>query len=352
MRPSIHPRLINGPFDDPGLYIPFFFQNRAIIFDLGDISCLSARDLLKISHAFITHTHMDHFIGFDRLLRTALGRDKTLALFGPAGFLQNAEGKLAGYSWNLVDNYNYPLTLEITEINSSTTISRRYRCRNKFIPADKSVEQPFNGILYEEPGFTVSAVILDHGIPSLGLAIKEHFHVNILKEGLEKLGLEPGPWLADFKQALYRRSDPDSEFELHPGPGQKAEHYLLGDLAAKIALITPGQKISYITDVVYNQPNATKIVKLVEASDHLFIEAAFLDTHKNMAAEKKHLTARQAGHLAAAAGVKQFSVFHFSPRYTGEEQQLRNEACLAYEKEMAVNRGQITGFRCQQTVDI
>jgi len=334
MRPSIHPRLINGPFDDPGLYIPFFFQNRAIIFDLGDISCLSARELLKISHAFITHTHMDHFIGFDRLLRTALGRDKTLALFGPAGFLQNVEGKLAGYSWNLVEKYNYPLTLEITEINSRSTISRRYRCRDKFIAPDKSIEQPFNGILYEEPGLLVNAAILDHGIPSLGLAIKEHFHVNILKEGLKKLGLEPGPWLADFKQALYRRSDPDSKFSLLAGPGQKAQHYRLGDLSAKIALITPGQKISYITDVVYNQSNAAKIVKLVEASDHLFIEAVFLDDDKDMAAEKKHLTARQAGQLAAAAGVRQFSIFHFSPRYFGEEQRLNEEARLAYERQM------------------
>ncbi len=25
MRPSFHPRLTNGPFDDPGLYIPFLF---------------------------------------------------------------------------------------------------------------------------------------------------------------------------------------------------------------------------------------------------------------------------------------------------------------------------------------
>ena len=37
--------------------------------------------------------------------------------------------------------------------------------------------------------------------------------------------------------------------------------------------------------------------------------------------------------LAAMARVKHFSVFHFSPRYTGEEQRLRQEARLAYEKQ-------------------
>ena len=340
MRPRFHPRLINGPFDDPGLYIPFLFQHRAIIFDLGDITCLAGRDLQKISHAFVTHTHMDHFIGFDRLLRTLLGREKTLALFGPEGFIKNVEGKLAGYSWNLVSNFNYPLNLEITEVNSQSTVCRRYCCGDKFIPVNESVEQPFNGILYEEPGLTVTAAILDHGIPCLGLAIKEHFHVNILKDGLKKLGLEPGPWLADFKQALYNRSDPESKFELRSGQGEKARHYQLGKLASKIALITPGQKIGYITDVAYNQPNANKLVALVEEADHLFIEATFLDTHKDIAAEKNHLTAGQAGMLAAMAGAKQFSVFHFSPRYTGEEQRLREEAYLAYQKQRTENRCQ------------
>ena len=334
MRPSFHPRLINGAFDDPGLYIPFLFQNRALIFDLGDLTSLSSRDLLKISHAFVTHTHMDHFIGFDGLLRTVLGREKTLALFGPEGFIRNVEGKLDGYTWNLVEKYDYPLNLQVTEVHSQTTISRRYRCRDKFRCVDVAVEQPFNGILYEEPGFRVRAEILDHGIPCLGLAIKERFHVNILKEGLKKLGLEPGPWLADFKQALYRQSDPQSEFKLQPGSGERVKHFRLGELAAKIALITPGQKISYITDVVYNQLNADKIVALAKDSDYLFIEAVFRNAHKEMAAVKKHLTARQAGRLAAMARVKQFSVFHFSPRYTEEEQALREEARLAYERKM------------------
>jgi len=332
MRPRFHPRLINGPFDDPGLYIPLLFQHRAIIFDLGDIISLSAKSLLKISHAFVTHTHMDHFIGFDRLLRTLLGREKTLALFGPEGFIKNVEGKLAAYAWNLVGNFNYPLNLEITEVNSQSTVYQRYCCRDSFIPANKSVEQPFNGILYEEPGFTVTAAILDHGIPCLGLAIKEHFHVNILKDGLIKLGLEPGPWLANFKQALYSRSDPETKLELRFGPGEKARHFRLGELSAKIALITPGQKIAYITDVAYNQSNVERIIGLVEGSDHLFIEAAFMNTHRDIAAEKNHLTAGQAGMLAAMAGAKQFSVFHFSPRYTGEEQPLREEARRAYER--------------------
>jgi ribonuclease Z len=47
---------------------------------------------------FVSHAHMDHFAGFDRLLRVTLGRDKSIALFGPAGFIDRVEHKLAGYT--------------------------------------------------------------------------------------------------------------------------------------------------------------------------------------------------------------------------------------------------------------
>jgi ribonuclease Z len=72
-------------------------------------------------------------------------------------------------------------------------------------------------------------------------------------------------------------------------------------------------------------------VKLAGGSDHLFIEAAFLDQDRELAKKKHHLTARRAGQLAATAQVKQFTVFHFSPRYTGMAQQLQEEAWSAAE---------------------
>ena len=331
MRPSFHPRLINGPFDDPGLFIPFQFQNRALIFDLGDIGSLASKDILKIGHAFVSHTHMDHFIGFDRLLRLSLGRPKNLSLFGPAGFLKNVEGKLAGYSWNLVDKYNYPLTLRLTEVHPQYTLCRNYRCRDRFEPFQDPIKQPFSGTLHEEPAFKVSAAILDHSIPCLGLSVKERFHINIIRDGLKALGLIPGPWLTKFKQALYSQADPASKFEVKIDRQGPAKYFSLGALADRIARITPGQKISYITDVVNSQSNRRQIVALVKGSDHLFIEAVFKEQDREIAERKHHLTTRQAGHLAGRAQVKQMTVFHFSPRYTGMEEQLRDEARAAYE---------------------
>jgi ribonuclease Z len=162
------------------------------------------------------------------------------------------------------------------------------------------------------------------------LAIKERFHVNINKDRLAALGLETGPWLTGFKQALYYGRDFESEFEVKAGSGQ-TQRFRLRELAEKIALITPGQKITYIADVAYSPKNQKKIISLAKNADHLFIEAAFLEVHKDIAAEKHHLTAHQAGTLAARAEAKQFTIFHFSPRYADQEHLLHEEAREAYE---------------------
>ncbi len=243
MRPSFHPRLTNGPFDDPGLYIPFLFQHRAMIFDLGDIACLSPRELLKITHAFVTHTHMDHFIGFDRLLRILLGREKTLLLFGPAGFLKNMEGRLAGYSWNLVGHYDYPLNLKITEVNSQSMVHRQYRCGDGFIPAKEPVEQPFNGILYEEPGFKVTAAILDHGIPCLGLSHqgtlpRQHHHRRIKGSGARTGPLAGGILNGRYTAGLI----PIRNLNCGLDPGRRPGITVWGNLPLKLPLSHRGRK--------------------------------------------------------------------------------------------------------------
>lgn len=330
---SFIPRLINSPFSDPGLYISFRFEKRALLFDLGRLDNLSARDLLKVSHVFVTHTHMDHFIGFDTLLRVFLGRDKVLHLFGPPGFLAQVQGKLAGYTWNLVHEYETNLLLRVNEVSEKNIVTRQFACRRAFQADDEVVERPFQGTLLEEGSFRVNATLLDHRIPCLGLSLTENFHLNIIKENLCEMELPVGPWLNRFKKHLYEKRNPRGLFRIIPAEAKgltDEKVFLLGELSERIARTSPGQKTAYVTDAGFTGANEEKIIELAKDADHFFVETPFLEKDKAIARKKDHLTARQAGLLAKRAGVKQLHPFHFSPRYEGRGEELEREAMEAF----------------------
>lgn len=339
MASRFHPRLVNGPFDDPALFVALSHEKRALLFDLGDLSRLAPRDILKVSHCFVTHTHMDHFCGFDHLLRLCLGREKHLHLFGPEGFLHNLEGKLQAYNWNLVDRYRYPLELTATEVHARHMRTRHYACRNKFLPQQaQDRREPFNGLLLDEASLSVQARILDHGIPCLGFKLAEPVHIHIDKVALDRMSLATGPWLRRFKQALYDQLDPDT---LIVAPSLdiagKRRRYCLGDLAAQITRTSPGQTVAYITDAAGHPQNQDAIIELVRKVDHLFIESAFRTKDGHLAAAKHHLTAEQAGQIAARAGVSRYTLFHFSPRYDDQHETLVAEAQQAHSATVPAN---------------
>ncbi|MBL8393961.1 MAG: ribonuclease Z [Candidatus Accumulibacter sp.] len=327
MRPAFHPQLVNPPFGDPALLVDFPFERRALLFDLGDIRALPPRKLLRISHVFVSHTHMDHFIGFDWLLRISLGRPNALELFGPPGILAQVEAKLSAYTWNLVHNYEGNFTVLVSELQPDGRLARaRFACREGFRRQPLPPAWCADGWLASAPGFRVRASVLDHEVPVLGFLLEEPRHVNLWKNRLLEMGLQIGPWLQELKRLVLAEAADDSLVHAcWKEQGRPVERSLaLADLRPALRIV-PGRRIAYVTDVIHHAENVRRIVELARDADELFIEAVFLDEDAGHAARKFHLTARQAGSIARAAGARQVIPFHFSPRYTGRAVELRQE---------------------------
>jgi ribonuclease Z len=324
--------LVNDPFGDPAVYIEFKYRNEAILFDLGDLHLLPPRKILKISHVFVSHTHMDHFIGFDQMLRVCLGRDLHIALFGPPGFLEHIENKLRAYTWNLVENYTNDFALLATEVHERELVVKRYHCRTAFAP-ELIETRRHNGILMENKLFAVSGVFLDHKIPCLAFRFEEKDRVNIKKTALDVMGLPTGAWLMNLREHVLSGAPDDTPVRVwwRNEDRQIVErHYPLGELRESIVRITPGQRIAYVTDAIYSDENNRRIVDLAGRADHLFIESTFSNEDSGKASEKYHLTAFQAGSLARLAGAKRITPFHFSPKYKKCGQLLIDEAMNAF----------------------
>jgi ribonuclease Z len=203
MRPLLHPTLLNGRTGDPALYIETLFERRAVLFDLGDITALPPRKIQRLDQVFVSHAHIDHFFGFDRLLRVLVGRDKQVNLYGPESFIEHVHHKLQSYRWNLVERYPCDLIFVVVEIHASLACrTTRFRLKNAFAPEPLATGVVTQGIVHREPGFLVSAAVLEHRTACLGFAMQEAAHVNVWKNRLAELGLPVGPWLRELKRAV------------------------------------------------------------------------------------------------------------------------------------------------------
>jgi len=319
MKTSFRPRLLNGTTGDPALLLSLRWQGRALLVDLGRIDRTPATRLLPIEAVFVSHAHMDHFMGFDQLLRIFLAREATLRLYGPPGLGDCVAGKLAGYTWNLTDEYAFQL--EVTEIDRDHLTTWQFRARDRFAREPVGAPRPFTGVVVSDPAFTVEATPLDHKIISMAYAVTEPTHLNVRPDALAASGLRPGPWLNRLKHAVRAGVEDDTPLEVAPG-----EHRRLGALRDQLLVVTRGQKVAYVVDTLFSPANVAAIVHLAAGADLFFCEAPFLQEDLEQATRRYHLTARQAGAIARAAGVRRLEVFHFSPRYEGRYGDILTEA--------------------------
>lgn len=251
-------------------------EGSLFLFDCGEGTQVSLRRLnlrwKKISVIFISHTHADHVTGLPGMLMLSsqVDREEPLYIIGPP--------KIKSYinaSRNVLDMYiNYRIVVQ-------------------------EIEQP--GIVYEEEDFAVRAFPLDHSKPCYGYCLEERGRPGVFyPQKARELGVPEGPLWARLQ---------GGETVVSPEGREVFPSEVLGAPRS-------GRKFSYVTDTSY----LDTIAPAVSGSDLLICEGMFSDELEESAAEKKHLTARQAGIIARdAGGVKKLGLIHYSPRYTERE---------------------------------
>jgi ribonuclease Z len=331
MRPLFHPSLVNGRYGDPTVHVETLFEKFSLLFDLGEIASLSPRKIQRIDQIFVSHAHIDHFVGFDHLLRLLVGREKTVHLCGPSGFAERVFHKLQAYRWNLVESYPCDLVFVVSELETPNSISTtRFRLKRAFAAEPSVSKGTLDGVLCDERTYRVSAAILEHRTPCLGFVLQEAAHVNIWKNRLSERGLPVGPWLRWLKKAVVEGRLDVHLIRIDGAATSDGRLERLGSLR-DLLTVTAGQKIAYVTDVADTPANRAAIVALVQNADILFIEAAFAGADAALARERAHLTTTAAGVIAREANVRRVEPFHFSPRYAGEQERMLAEVMTAFQ---------------------
>jgi ribonuclease Z len=317
-------RLLNGPGGDPGLLADLVGRRRALLFDLGRCDGLETAEVLRVTDIFVTHTHIDHFIGFDSVLRAHLARRSRLRLHGAPPLLENVAGRLRGYTWNLVTDESPDVEVRELDAAGRPVRAQRFRCAERFAPGP--IERCDGPVAFADDVFTVRAAPCDHhdGI-SVAWRIDEHPRWSVDPTLAESLGGPAGPWVTALKDAARAGSPPDTPVATARGSRP------LGDFVAAGALrCAPGDSLAYVTDVAWTERNRERLVGLCSGVRRLYCEGGFLDRDADHARRVSHLTAANAGALARAAGAAELRTFHYSRRYYPDYAPLIAEAEQAF----------------------
>ena len=315
--PRVKHYLTNDKFEDPGMVIEVENLGDYILFDIGNIYNLDRHLIKKTNKIFISHTHMDHFVGFDYLLRNKLGKAQTVEIFGITPLADNVYCKLQGYTWNLVE-FEPQLIFNITQVNENLFEKYSLDIKKKFSKDFVKEWKIDSDVIYENEYYRIRYAILDHKIWVMGYTFEYKDRLFLKKEKIKELPLK-GKEIGDFKRFLEDENNKGKSFKI----GDKEYGYEF--LKEEYSYIQKGVKISYITDVVYSEENKRKIIELVKNSDYLYCESVFLERDEEQAKKVCHLTTKQTAEIAKESNIKNLVVCHFSRRYGKNKEIILNK---------------------------
>ena len=220
--------------------------------------------LPELDAIFLTHFHLDHWLGLIGMLKTfdLRARERPLSVYGPPGLraLWTAMRPVFGRT-------GYPV--ELIEL------------------------EPHEEVRFD--GYLVSAFAVKHRVEAYGYAFVEDDRPGRFDaEAARRLGVAEGP---DF-----------GRLQRGETVGGVRPEQVVGEAR-------PGRRIVFSGDTVPCQA----VEVLSHGADVLVHEATFLEDERARARETGHSTALQAAEIARDAGVRLLALTHLSTRYFPRE---------------------------------
>jgi ribonuclease Z len=245
-------------------------HERLLLIDCGEGTQERLRvaqvNMGRISAAFISHMHGDHYLGLMGLISSMhlMGRTTPFDVFGPAPLREVIELQLRVSGSYL----RFPLQFHPTEHRNGA-------------------------LVFSDGQLTVTALALQHRIECTGFLFREAPHLRRLDK--ETVHLIPH---------YARNAVKMGEDLVLPDGRTWANRELTKDPP-------PQRSYAYCSDTAYDP----QLVPFLEGVDLLYHEATFTETLRARAKETMHSTARQAATIAKDAHVGHLLLGHFSSRY-------------------------------------
>lgn len=246
------------------------WDGEGILFDPGEGT---QRQLLLagvspwiVNRICITHLHGDHCLGLPGVVqRLALDR-----VTHPVEVLYPASGQVY-----------------IDRLLHAAVFDERVEVR------ERPVAEP--GVIESGPPFALVAQRLDHVPDTLGWRLEEPRGRTMVPERLEAAGIV-GPAVGELQRA---------------GAIEVGGRHVRVE---EVSVERPGQVVAFVMDTGL----CDAAFELAEGADLLVCEATFASAEMGLARRYHHLTAAQAGRIAAEAGARRLVISHFSQRYPDE----------------------------------
>jgi ribonuclease Z len=310
----LEPTFFAGLFDDPLLLVRIRPTGRALLFDCGKVHHLAKRVFTSIDAIFISHAHMDHFMGMDSMIRHSHASPRTVQVYGPPGITEKLGHKFACYDWNLADHYwgNF----RVAEVRDGELVSTEYCGANAF-QAHPVAARPADP-LYANRFLTVTAELCEHRIGVLAFKVTEGEAFVLNDRLMAAQGIAKGAWLSGLERLFHNgalEGTPVDYLQLVEGRVEDRRAPDAGELYRSIKKEEPPATIGYVTDVGYSPENADRLEGLLSGVSLLVCECAFLAAEKEKAALSRHLCTTDLNHLMERLRPRYVLPMHLSKSY-------------------------------------